>query len=92
MGCNSSKSGFILSHTSRNANSAYAAAFPGNPKTGANQLAGAGGARKLSLPGETIPQRRRLSVVHIDGTGIVDEDVDRYVLVSACVCYMVFDV
>lgn len=83
MGCNSSKSGLILSHTSKNANSVNAASFPSNPKTGPGQLAGAG-ARKLSLPGETIPQRRRLSVVHIDGTGIVDENVDRYVLLVAC--------
>ena len=31
----------------------------------------------MSVPEETIPQRRRLSVVNVDPTGIVDEDQDR---------------
>lgn len=33
--------------------------------------------RKMSIPDETVPQRRRLSVVNVDATGIVDENQDR---------------
>ena len=33
--------------------------------------------RKMSIPEDTLPQRRRLSVVHVDTTGIVDENQDR---------------
>ena len=33
--------------------------------------------RKMSLPGETLPSRRRLSVVNVDATGVVDENMDR---------------
>ena len=33
--------------------------------------------RKMSGPGETNPQRRRLSVVNVDATGIIDENPDR---------------
>ena len=33
--------------------------------------------RKSDTQSETTPQRRRLSVVHVDATGIIDENVDR---------------
>lgn len=33
--------------------------------------------RKMSVPDDTLPQRRRLSVVNVDTTGIVDENQDR---------------
>lgn len=41
--------------------------------------------RKLSLPGDTPVQRRRLSVVQMDGTGVIDENADRYVSLI-CIC------
>lgn len=77
MGCTSSKSGLILSQTNKNAHMGRGARFPANAKD-AGHLASKD-PRKMSLPGDTIPQRRRLSVVHIDGTGVVDENIDRYV-------------
>lgn len=41
--------------------------------------------RKVSLPGDTPLQRRRLSVVEMNGMGVVDENADRYVFVCDCV-------
>jgi hypothetical protein len=35
--------------------------------------------RRTSGPGETAHQRRRLSIAHVDPTGVVDDNVDRYV-------------
>jgi serine/threonine protein phosphatase PrpC len=71
MGCNASKTAIrtsSISSSNRPLNQAF-------PPTSAG--AEAGQVRKTSVPEDTPPQRRRLSVVNVDATGIVDENQDR---------------
>ena len=75
MGCNTSRPGEGLSQLQRNTSSKN---LPAGARPTAN-IQYVNLARKMSIPTETVPQRRRLSVAHIDGTGVVDEDVERYV-------------
>ena len=72
MGCNVSKGGPMGITFHKNVNSNSNSTLKSTKKEGDVQQV-----RKLSLPGETPLQRRRLSVVQMDGTGVVDENADR---------------
>lgn len=75
MGCNVSKTGIAgitfqrAGNTRKNSNL--------KPTSIASKEGDVIQVRKMSLPGETSHQRRRLSVAQIDGTGVVDENADR---------------
>ena len=71
MGCNVSKGGFHLSSSNKRNGSGTQNNKPTMKDSEVVQV------RKMSGPGETNPQRRRLSVVNVDATGVVDENADR---------------